>query len=73
MFYNYLLMLTSISQKRPSPWGKRANMNFILFGIVRDKKKNGGLVLGELRAKLAPSKRRTILGRATGIFWPSGQ
>jgi hypothetical protein len=44
-------MFASIRQKLPpTPWGERANMDFILFGVIRDKKKDGGLVLGELWA-----------------------
>jgi hypothetical protein len=43
-------------------------MDFILFGVIWDKKKDGGLELGELWGKLGPSKRRrTILGHGTGI------
>ena len=63
-------MFTSNKSKTgPSPWGKRANMDFILFDVIWDKKKDGGLVLGELWSKVGPSKRgRTILGHGTGIF-----
>jgi hypothetical protein len=44
-------------------------MDFILFGVIWYKKKDGGLVLGELWGKLGPSKRgRTILGHGTIIF-----
>ena len=35
-------------------------MDFILFGVMWDKKKNGGLVLGELWGKLGPSKREGL-------------
>lgn len=48
-------------------------MDFILFGAIWDKKKDGGLVLGELWAKLGPSKRgRTYLVMGL-VFWLSGQ
>ena len=44
-------------------------MDFILFGVIWDKKEDRGLGLGELWGKLGPSKReRTILGHETGIF-----
>ncbi len=44
-------------------------MNFILFGVIWDKEKDGGLESGELRGKLGPGKRaRTVPGRGTGIF-----
>ena len=63
-------MFTSNKSKTgPSPWGKRANMDLILFGVIWDKKKDCGLMLGELWGKLGPSKRgRTILDHGTGVF-----
>lgn len=42
------MYMSNEAKTGPSPWGKRANMDFILFGVIWDKKKDGSLVLGEL-------------------------